>query len=198
VYKTKTEKYKYIAKFFGLEHFIETQDDLQAYINKLEIKLESYQGNLTHSSSTIQEITDGSTIDEATVVSFFNNVCAKHTIVTITQFKEAKKVTDALEKLVNENPKTKELTEWKAFQIKLSQFYPVQALKTELKDLEEKFTDLKKDEDNIIKLILAGLYKTSIEVIPQLEDKNKCPVCDRFFEGDLLSHIIEKHTATLL
>jgi hypothetical protein len=195
VYKTKTEKYKYIAKFFGLEHFIETQDDLQAYINKLEVKLGDYQNNLTRSSSTIQEIIGGSTIDDATVVSFFNTVCAKHTIATITQFKEAKKVKDALEKLVDENPKTKELTEWKAFQTKLNQFYPIQALKTELEDLEKRFTDLKKDEDNITKLILAGLYQTSIEVIPQLEDKTKCPICDRFFEGDLLSHIIEKHTA---
>ena len=91
MYKTKTEKYKYIAKFFGLEHFIETQDDLQAYINKLEVKLGDYKRNLAHSSSTIQKITGGSTIDEATVVSFFNNVCVKHTIKTITQFKAAKK-----------------------------------------------------------------------------------------------------------
>lgn len=195
VYKTKTEKYKYIAKFFGLEHFIETQDDLQAYINKLDVKLKVHQNNLTRTNSTIQEITGGKTIDEATVVSFFNTVCAKHSIAAITQFKEVKKVKDALEKLVNENPKTKELTEWKAFQTKLSQFYPVQALKAELEGLEKRFTDLKKDEENITKLILAGLYKTSIEVIPQLEDKTKCPVCDRFFEGDLLSHIIEKHTA---
>jgi len=35
--------------------------------------------------------------------------------------------------------------------------YPVQALKTELVELENKFTDLKKDEDNITKLILASL-----------------------------------------
>lgn len=195
VYKTKTEKYKYIAKFFGLEHFIEPQDDLQAYIYKLDVKLKDHQKNLTQSSSTIREITGGSTIDEATVVSFFNNACAKHSIAAITQFKEVKTVKDALEKLVNENPKTKELTEWKAFQTKLNQFYPIQALKAELQSLEKRFTDLKKDEANITKLILAGLYKTSIEVIQQLEDKTKCPVCDRFFEGDLLSHIIEKHTA---
>lgn len=196
VYKTKTEKYKYIAKFFGLEHFIDTQDDLQAYINKLDVKLKNHQNNLTHSSSTIQEITGESTIDEATIVSFFNDVCTKHTIATITQFKEAKKVKDALEKLVTDNPKTKELTEWKAFQTKLSQFYPIQSFKAELESLEQKFTELKKNEANITKIILARLYKTSIEIIPTLEDQTKCPVCDKLFEGDLLSHIMEKH-ATL-
>lgn len=195
VYKTKTEKYRYVAKFFGMENFLKIQYDLQAYINKLEVKLGEYRKNLTRSNSTIREITGESTIDETTVVSFFNDVCAKHAIATITQFTEAKEVKNALEKLVNENPKTKELTEWKAFQTKLNQFYPVQALKTELEDLEKQFTDLKKDENNIINIILADIYKTSIEIIPQLKDENKCPVCDKFFEGDLLSHIIEKHTA---
>jgi len=53
VYKTKTEKYKYIAKFFGLENFIEIQDDLQSYIKKLEVTLKDHKNNLTRSSSTI-------------------------------------------------------------------------------------------------------------------------------------------------
>lgn len=195
VYRTKTEKYKYIAKFFGLENFIEIQDDLQSYIKKLEVTLKDHKNNLTRSSSTINEIMDEITIDDATVLHFFNKICVKHEITTITQFKEIKNVTTALEKLVNENPKTKELIEWKSFQTKLDQFYPIQTFKEESESLEKIFTDLKQDETNITRLILAGLYKTSIEVIPQLEDQTKCPVCDNFFEGDLLSHIMEKHSA---
>ncbi len=39
------------------------------------------------------------------------------------------------------------------------------------------------------------LYELSIEIIPKLKDKSKCPVCDKEFKGDLLRHVTTKHTA---
>jgi hypothetical protein len=194
VYKTKTEKYKYIAKFFGLESFMNIQENLQTYINKLDIKLTEYQSKLSGSSVSVKKIINNDELDEADVVAFLNTICTRHNVPSVTLFKESKKIKNALKNLVDEDPKTKELTEWKAFQIKMKRFYPVQAVKTDLENLENDFTDLKQDEANIIKLILEGLYKTSMDIIPKLDDQNRCPICDKYFEGDLLVHVEKKHT----
>ena len=133
------------------------------------------------------------TVDEATIVNFINKIAAKHKITAITSFKQAETVKKALEKIVQKNPVTKELTEWKAFQLRQNQFYPISAVKVNCISLEELFNDLKQNEESIKQLILSSLYEQSIEVISKLEDKSKCPVCDESFDGDLLNHITAKH-----
>src|SRR5690606_17369887 len=52
---------------------------------------------------------------------------------------------------------------------------------------------LKKDEGIISKLILIDLYSSASKTLAKLEDKSKCPVCDRVFDGDLVKHIADKH-----
>jgi recombinational DNA repair ATPase RecF len=196
VFRTKTEKYKYIAKFFGLEKFTQFQDSLQTTINKQSTNLQVLQGNLAKSISTINAITGKETVDEAIVIEFVNTITAKHKFSNITEFKDCEKTKDSLSKIVTANPVTKELTEWQAFQRKQNQFYPVTSVKSDCIALEKAFAEIKSDVESIRQLILLNLYETSTQVIPQLEDKSKCPVCDTVFNGDLLKHIKEKH-ATL-
>jgi hypothetical protein len=195
VYKRKAERYKYIAKFFGLEQFSLLQDTLQTAINKQKLNLQNHQTDLDRNISAINSITGLITVDENTVVKFINSIGIKHKIAPIIHFKDANTVKSALEKIVRTNPVAKELSEWKAFQVKQNQFYPIPTLKVNCITLENHFTDLKKDEENIKQLILSSLYELSIEIIPKLEDKNKCPVCDNEFEGDLLKHVFDKHAS---
>ncbi|MDO8548840.1 MAG: hypothetical protein Q7S39_01640, partial [Ignavibacteria bacterium] len=194
VYKTKAERYKYIAKFFGLEKFSLLQDTLQAAINKQISNLQNHQTQLNASTAAINAITGFKTVDENTVVKFINSIGGKHKLPAITQFKEADSIRTASENIVSANPVTKELTEWQAFQRKQDQFYTIAPVKANCTALEKVFTDLKKNEESIKQLILSNLYELSIEVFPTLEDKTKCPVCDNEFEGDLLKHIKEKHS----
>jgi hypothetical protein len=56
----------------------------------------------------------------------------KHKIPAITTFKEAETVKTALQKIVQKNPVTKELTEWKAFQIRQNSVLPNHNSKGEL------------------------------------------------------------------
>ncbi len=193
--KRPAEKYKYIAKFFGLEKFSLLQDTMQTAINKQTSNLQNLQSAFDTSSKTINAITGKINVDEATIVAFINTIALKHKLPAITAFKEADTVKTALQKIVQKNPITKELTEWKAFQLRQNSFYPIATAKANCIALENLFTDLKQNEESIKQLILSSLYELSIEIIPKLEDKLKCPVCDETFKGDLLKHITVKHNS---
>ncbi len=193
--KRKAERYEYIAKYFGLEKFSLLQDALQATLNKQTTNLQILQSTFDTSRDTINSITGQTAVDEATVVRFINTIEANHKIASITSFKDAETVKKGLQKIVQKNPVTKELTEWKGFQAKQNQFYPLSTAKANCLVLEKLFTDLKQNEESIKQLILSALYEQSIEVISKLEDKSKCPVCDGTFEGDLLQHVKEKHNS---
>ena len=193
--KRKAARYEYIAKYFGLEKFSTLQDTLQATLNKEAINLQNLEIAFGISSNIINAITGLTTVNEATVVSFINKIAAKHKITVIKTFREAETVKKALQKIVQENPVTKELTEWKAFQIKQNQFFPITTVNANCIELEQLFTDLKQNEESIKQLILSSLYEQSIDVISKLEDKSKCPVCDETFGGDLLQHISLKHNS---
>ena len=193
--KRKAARYEYIAKYFGLEKFSLLQDTLQSSLNKQSINLQKLQTDFETSSNAINTITGLTTVDEATVVKFINTIAAKHKIATITSFKQAETVKTALQKIVEKNPVTKELTQWKAFQLRQNQFYPITTAKANCTALEELFTDLKQNEESIKQLILSSLYEQSIEVISKMEDKSMCPVCDETFNGDLLQHITDKHNS---
>lgn len=194
VYKTKAERYKYIAKFFGLEKLSILQDTIQTAFNKQSLKLIDYNNRLNANNDAIVKITKVKPIDEQNIVNFINSIGTKHGIPAIIKFIDADKVKTALKEIVQTNPVAKELSEWKAFQLKQNQFYPIPTVKQSCAEVENLFTDLKQNEETIKQLILSELYKLSIEVLPKLEDKTKCPVCDNIYEGDLLKHIQEKHS----
>ncbi|MBJ6119249.1 hypothetical protein JAO76_13650 [Pontibacter sp. BT310] len=195
VYKTKNEKYKYIAKYFGLEKYTSVQSQLLTSIKKLTTDLSSLREELEKNKNTLESVTGSDDISETEIVKYFNVLASRHSLTTITNFSDSKSVRSELKKLVERNPKIKELTEWNAFQIKLNNFFPITSLKTDLQELETKFVELRKEEENLTKLILSDLYNVSLEVIPKLENSNICPLCDKSFEGNLLEHINFKHLA---
>ncbi|SDH54204.1 hypothetical protein SAMN05421827_12852 [Pedobacter terrae] len=195
VFKRKTEKYRYIAKFFGLEAFIKNQDDISATLNRLSATLQGYNTNSQEAQNSVTAIIDQKHFDDNVIIIALNNIAARYSIAPIVNFKEAILIKESLDKIVQEDPVTKELTEWKSFLDKINAFYPIQDLEPSCKELEETFDILKKDEESIKNLILTGLYETAINIIPQLEDQEKCPICDATGRANLLSHVKEKHDA---
>lgn len=195
VYLSKTDKYKFIARFFGLENFMKNQTDIQASIARLKIQLQQQQTSLQQNTAKIRSFIPIVAIENASVVAFINVIARRHSIAEITDFKESVNVKAALDALVKANPIAAELAAWLAFQSRLNSFYPLPTIEQKLKELEEVFINLKKDEANITKLILTDLYEKSISILQKLEDKTKCPLCDNTFDGDIIEHIREKHTA---
>ena len=193
VFKTKGEKYKYIAKFFGLEKFTKNQSDIQASFTRISTQLTQYKVQIEENKKAITAITAIQEIDEAKVISFVNDIAKKYEIEEITEYKHIYKIEKALSEIVKANPIATALNEWNSFLLRLNQFYPISKVKQDCQDLETVFNDLKKDEANITKLILIDLYTTAKETLINLEDKSTCPICDKLFEGDLQEHIALKH-----
>lgn len=196
VYFTKAEKYEYLAKYLGFETALLIQNNLRTYSNTLQTKIDNAQGTIIEGSYRVEQELGGDTeITEENVVSYINGVCTKHKMPTIDSFKEVKRAKDALKKLVDENPKTKELAEWKELKRKLERFYPLISMKDNLDRLEILFKDLKNDKENIKNIIRIDLYEDGLEVLNKEDDKTICPLCDQKFEGDLVGHITQKHKA---
>ncbi|WP_285269834.1 AAA family ATPase [Kaistella rhinocerotis] len=193
VFKTKGEKYKYIAKFFGLEKFTKNQSDLQASFTRISTQLAQYNAQIEVNKKAITAITKIQDVDEAKVISFVNDIAKKYEIEEITEYKHIHKIEKALSEIVKGNPIATALNQWNSFLLRLNQFYPISKFKQDCEDLETVFIDLKKDEANITKLILIDLYTTAKETLLNLEDKSTCPICDKLFEGNLEEHIALKH-----
>ncbi|MFV8351733.1 hypothetical protein [Flavobacterium sp. XS2P14] len=195
VFKTKGDKYKYIAKFFGLEKFTKNQSDIQASFTRISTQLSRYKIQLVENKKSITAVTEIQEIDEVKVILFINDIAKKYDIPEIAEYKHIYKVENALSEIVKANPIATALNEWNSFLLRLNQFYPIPKVKQECINLESVFQDLKKDEANITKLILIELYTTAKETLLNLEDKSTCPICDKLFDGDLEQHITLKHKA---
>jgi hypothetical protein len=193
VYKSKGDKYKYIAKFFGLEQFLKNQSDLQSSLTRISNQLIQFQNQLQNSEQIVTKISGDTSVNETTVVSFINSIAVKYQISKITDFKDSYKVKQALSEIVKANPIASELAAWKAFQLKLNQFYSLPKVVQDCVEVETIFNELKKDEGIISKLILIELYSSASKTLAKIEDKSKCPVCDSIFDGDLVQHIADKH-----
>lgn len=195
VFKTKGDKYKYIAKFFGLEKFTKNQSDLQSSLARISSQLQQFQFQLIENKRAVIKITGNSIVDEISIVTFINSIASKYKFDGITDFKDSYKAKAALSEIVKANPIAAELAAWSEFQSRLNQFYTLPQVIQDCNDIDLIFKGLKSDEANITNLILIDLYASATETLSKLTDKTKCPVCDKTFDGDLEKHISDKHNA---
>lgn len=195
VYKSKGDKYKYIAKFFGLEQFIKNQSDIQSSLTRILNQHENAKRQLAFAEKTVVELTNKSEISDSEIISFINTIAINYNIDLIDSFQASVKVKMALASILEANPIAAELAELKSFQLKLNQFYDFSKIVQDCIEIESVFNSLKQDEENITKLILINLYDSATETLSKLEDKSICPVCDKVFDGDLTKHITAKHRA---
>ncbi len=195
VYDTKADKYEYLAKYLGFELSTIIQNNLNSFSSTIENKITNYQNILEEHRIVIAE-TMGSietTISENEVVNYLNNIARRHNIQEISRFQEVATIKEALNVLVKEDPKSKELAEWKKYKQSISRLYPIEDLTGDINNLEEAFAELKINEENLTNIIRIDIYDQGIEALNSLPDKNNCPLCDQYFEGNLVEHITVKH-----
>ena len=196
VYFSKAEKYEYLARYLGFETALLIQNNLRTFSNALQTKIDNAQVVTEENIYRIKEILGEDTeINEENVVGYINGVCTEHKVSTIDRFKEVKLTKNALKKLVDVNPKTQELAEWKLLSRKLERFYPITSVTENLARLGALFEDIKKDEENLNNIIRIDLYDYGLKVLSKEDDKTICPLCDQTFEGELVGHITQKHEA---
>ena len=158
---------------------------------------------MEHITSAIEEnkariigvIGEMENISEQNILEYINARLQKHGVDEIASFKKIKVSKIALKSIVEQNPKTKELADWKELRKKFERFYPISSIKEKLLLIESLFNELKEDEENLKNISRIGLYEKGLEVLDSEDDKSVCPLCDNHFEGELLGHITQKHKA---
>lgn len=194
VFKTKTEKYRYLAKFFGLEQFTENQDAIKAVVGRLTTKLEALNHEIAEQDEQLGQTLSGNP-NEYSLVEFLNGLAEKHSLQQIGTLEEFPALKDSFSDIVASDPRTLELTQWKSLQASFQGIYPLQDVASESAELDELFTTLKNDSDAIRQIYVERLLETAIATIPQLGTDPPCPVCDQEFDGNLLQHVEIKHEA---
>jgi AAA ATPase domain len=196
VYLSKTEKYEYLAKYLGFEEALQLQNNFRTFSNTLQTQIEQFISAIEENNTRIIQVIGESTIiSEENILTFINAKLHKHRVAEIDTFKKIKQATDALKLIVEQNPKAKELAEWKELKRKLERFYPITHIKENLVTIELLFNELKDDEVTLKNISRIDLYESGREVLESEDDKSICPLCDTQFAGDLIGHITHKHKA---
>lgn len=192
VFKSKTDKYKYLAKFFGLEEFVQNQAQLKTTFGRLSTKLQTVDAELLRESQTLHAAV-GQDLNEASILTFLNTLAEKHSAQTINDLSEFEVQKADFQRIVEADPKTKELTQWRGLKVSLDRLYPVKSIGIVCSDIEELYGSLVGDAEALKQIYLDNLFNAAIATIPQLPDDSPCPICDNPFEGNLLDHVREKH-----
>jgi hypothetical protein len=194
VFKTKTEKYKYLAKFFGLEEFTENQDLLKAIVGRLTLKSTALNNEIQEQNQQLTQ-TLGSRMNEASLLSYLNNHAEQHGLHQIRQLSELPDLKASFGEIVASDPKTLELTQWKALQTGIEGLYPLGEVASDCAGVDALLVELTGDSDALRQIFVTKLLEMAIATIPQLGTDPPCPLCDSEFDGDLLQHVELKHDA---
>jgi hypothetical protein len=196
VYFSKTEKYEYLAKYLGFEEALQLQNNFSTYSNSLQTQIAQFTSAIEENSTRISQVIGESTIvTEENILTFINARLHKHGVAEIDTFRKIKQAKNSLTLIVEQNPKAKELAEWKELKRKLERFYPITNIKENIINIEPLFNELKADEITLKNISRIGLYESGREVLESEDDKSICPLCDTQFVGDLIVHITHKHQA---
>lgn len=193
VYKSKGEKYKYIAKFFGLERFTKNQSDIQASLTRISSQLSQFSLQISESKNIISTLVGKADFEQTDLVHYFNKIAEKYNLNSISNLKNHEQIITELSKLVHDNPTTRELALFQTFQAKINSFYPFPTILKDCILLESLFADLKQNESDITNLVLLDLYNVTNQTLQKIDNKNICPVCDNTFLGSLGDHVLQKH-----
>jgi hypothetical protein len=193
VYFKKAERYTYLAKYLGFEKQLQIQDNLFTYKNRLSQRETQLTRIHDDSFSQIQKlilVVDSNSV-ESEVLRITNDICKKNSLPLIELTNDLSRVEKNLKELIQKDPKTEELTKWGELKRKLKQFREITEFKEKYESTSSLFSELKKNEANIGKLLILNLYKVGLKLLK--EGENTCPLCDNVFNGDLKGHVNEKH-----
>ena len=162
-------------------------------MNKLKVWLESLNEESVKNESKLTDILKIDGYEEIELIKKKNDIAKKYEFPEPDNLKDFKWLLDNLTELMSKDPITQKLFDWKEIQVIINSFYPITSIKDNLESLEDYYTKVKANEESIKAIALIKLYETGKSIIEKNEDKDICPLCDRPFEGDLLSHIELKH-----
>ncbi|HEC88940.1 MAG TPA: hypothetical protein ENI52_06470 [Thermoplasmata archaeon] len=192
VYMTKAQRYEFLSRLMGLEEAINIQNNMTTCANRIEqlfTNLKERKENLENEYKTLT----GAPPELRIFLKTLNGVVEKYSLPPVKDLREVETIIGEIKKLVERDTKSIKLNRWKNAERYVSRFYPLdEKLKEKLAGFCDKLLDFQKDEEELIKIILIDFYEKGIQVIKSLHIYNRCPFCDKEYEGNLLEYISGK------
>ncbi|MBN1134187.1 MAG: AAA family ATPase [Methanosarcinaceae archaeon] len=195
LYQTKAKKYEFLSSLMGFKDAVEIQKQLKTCSNLLEDKINELKPIRDISSKEYHEASGENPNGIDCFFKSLNDILVRQKIEPIN---EISKINTSLEKLrvkVENDENSRKLSYWKDIQRTVNRFYPIEDMCSDIAKFESDIINFKKDEEDISKLILLNLYEKGIEAIKSLEIDENCPLCDQFYDGNLLEYIINKYNS---
>lgn len=194
VYERKARKYEILSYQMGFGKALDIQNQLQTGATRLEEKLGELERDRDASIKEYYEASGEEPKDIAHFIKTLNTIFTRHGIAPVKEKAEVKTSLERLREQVERDEKTKKLQLWKDIQGIINRFYPVEDVRQNISKFQTDLKELKRDEEEISKLVLLDLYEKGIEAIESLEIYDRCPLCDQPYEGDLIEHIKSKQS----
>jgi hypothetical protein len=161
----------------------------------LDEKIDELKRNRDISGEEYHEVSGGNPNSIDYFLEVLNTIFVRQKMEKITDLSELDTNLENLRIKVENDENSKKLSYWKGIQRIINQFYPIEDMSSNIATFEANLINFKKDEEDISKLILLNLYEKGIEAIESLDNYEKCPLCDQFYEGDLLEYIVGKYSS---
>lgn len=195
VYQRKAKKYEFLSTLMGFEDAVEIQNQLKTCSNLLDDKIDELKRNRDIFSREYNDASGGDPSSIDYLLQVLNIISVRQKMEKISDLSELNASLEKLKIKVENDENSKRLSYLKGIQRIINQFYPIEDMSSNIATFEADLINFKKDEEDLSKLILLNLYEKGIEAIESLDNYDKCPLCDQFYEGDLREYIVGKYSS---
>lgn len=192
VYKTKAEKYEYLATYLGYEDALRIQEQLKKYASELTSKIEHENIKITSDKSKLSKILDiNDELTEENVMKYINSICNKYKIPNKTDIHSSHQILTEMKSRIDNNPINIEISLWKDIEKQLQDIYSIKNIIVDVDNLNAIFKEIeaKNNKNDTLRL---DLYGNALEIMKNNHAKSTCPLCDQNYEGDLVEYINSK------
>jgi recombinational DNA repair ATPase RecF len=195
VYQRKAKKYEFLSTLMGFEDAVNIQNQLKTCSNLLDEKIDELKRNRDISGGEYHDVSGGDPSSIDYLLEVLNTIFVRQKMEKISDLSELDASLENLRIKVENDENSKKLSYWKDIQKIINQFYLVENIPSKISIFESDVINFKKNEEDISKFILLHLYEKGIEAIESLENYEICPLCDQFYEGNLLEYITSKYSS---
>ena len=193
VYLTKADKYDALAQLMGFTPQVEFQKALKRVLRSLSDSLDDVRRDVNQVESNLSSLLKLPAISEQSVLKCLNEILKRYNLEPSDLIGELIPASKILTEMVEKDPRSQELADLRAVKkVVQSTQFPVDLCKR-LQLYAKLVQGFKLEEKSIVDLLLIGLYEQGETVLTHRKELGleiqHCPLCGKWFEGDLLDHI---------
>lgn len=193
VYLTKSERFDALAQLMGVQPQVELQKGLRRVERRLEEELNQRRNQLDQWEKQLAAAAGVDEFHEEEILAHANKALEDHGVKAVESHTELISAQVTMTKLVEEDPRAREIAETRAASEALLGVELDEKLEQASKNYVDSLRDFADQAVEAIDVLLLDLFEKGLEVVDlrraQDEDTNVCPLCGSALEEDLGGYI---------